>query len=126
MSFVDDHTDYNPTANANDLINTTALAAARLCTAAFQHGLKPHPEKDQGHPHTLRRGGQEGETADSQGGRTCYQGVAGNATEGPRCHHLGGRGHGTRDLPKGQPCTWCSSASREAGPRPQGALEESQ
>ncbi|CAK0856219.1 unnamed protein product, partial [Prorocentrum cordatum] len=44
MSFVDGPTDYNSTANANDLINTKALAAARLCTAAFQHGLKPHPE----------------------------------------------------------------------------------
>ncbi|CAK0907823.1 unnamed protein product, partial [Prorocentrum cordatum] len=45
MSLVDDLTDYSSTAKANDLINATALAAARLCTAAFQHGLKPHPEK---------------------------------------------------------------------------------
>eukprot|EP00959_Pyramimonas_sp_CCMP1952_P223161 4665247-Pyramimonas_sp.AAC.1 len=45
MSFVDDLTDYNSTANASDLINTTTMAAARLCTAAFQHGLKPHPDK---------------------------------------------------------------------------------
>eukprot|EP00959_Pyramimonas_sp_CCMP1952_P129044 2698539-Pyramimonas_sp.AAC.1 len=83
MSFVDDLTDYNSTANANDLINTTGLAAARLCTAAFQRGLKPRLEKKKGHPHALRRGGQEGETADSQGrnrmpraGRTRDQGAA--------------------------------------------------
>ncbi|CAK0888528.1 unnamed protein product, partial [Prorocentrum cordatum] len=45
VSFVDDPTDYNSTANANELINATALAAAGLCTAAFQHGLKPRPVK---------------------------------------------------------------------------------
>ncbi|CAK0796579.1 unnamed protein product, partial [Prorocentrum cordatum] len=50
MSFVDDLTDYNSTANASDLINTTTLAAARLCTAAFQHGLKPHPDKTKAIP----------------------------------------------------------------------------
>eukprot|EP00959_Pyramimonas_sp_CCMP1952_P153137 3203356-Pyramimonas_sp.AAC.1 len=45
MSFVDDLADYNSTANASDLINATALAAARLCTAAFLRGLEPRPDK---------------------------------------------------------------------------------
>ncbi|CAK0886708.1 unnamed protein product [Prorocentrum cordatum] len=45
VSFVDDLTDCNSTANASDLINTTTPAATRLCSAAFQHGLKPRPDK---------------------------------------------------------------------------------
>ena len=45
MSFVDDLTDYNSTASASDLFQTTRTSATRLCTAAYQHGLKPHPDK---------------------------------------------------------------------------------
>ncbi|CAK0832991.1 unnamed protein product, partial [Prorocentrum cordatum] len=45
QSFVDDLTGDNSTDNAGDLIQTTTLAATRLCTAAFQNGLKPRPDK---------------------------------------------------------------------------------
>eukprot|EP00959_Pyramimonas_sp_CCMP1952_P408222 8555487-Pyramimonas_sp.AAC.1 len=50
MSFIDGLTDYNSTVNASDLSNATTLAAARLCTAAFQRGLKPRPDKTKAIP----------------------------------------------------------------------------